>query len=555
MKLDMFDINRFIELNHVERVTNPIFFASNKLPTEDGLLSYKIFGYSEMERKNKFGYIDLNGYFIHPIVYAMLSSRMGSLRSVISGEKYAKIIDGKIFIVSEPSDGEGTGLEFIYNNFEKINWLNELEENEIASIDKKTRLKFLKSLKKNEFFVNKWLVLPAHYREERDASSVGDVINSLYKDLLAATRSLRSGLSFDLFANTTKMRIQNLLLQIYQTTMNPVSGKSLDTKTGELAGQSKNSLLSRHLLAKNLDYGANTVIVAPVISDCASMDKLPVPFGTALLPLETCIALFNPFFIHQINIILEHCSEVVYQQVKNQTSGEFILDRTQFNSKELDKLTARFIKSKKERFDPVKFVLRSTKDKNIVAETTFMIKEYPSEADAKADRNFVKRPLTYCDLFYQAAVECLKNKHALITRHPVTNFKNIYPALVIPNSTCRTHDVYMYGLNPDVFKSNIVHYEKYPYIQFEGDPNPKPKPYYDFVGTSIIGNPVLKALGGDYDGDMIFLRGLFSIQANDEAAKLIEAKSNLLNPDGSPSRRLSFIGKDAVVTLYELTKD
>jgi hypothetical protein len=50
------------------------------------------------------------------------------------------------------------------------------------------------------------------------------------------------------------------------------------------------------------------------------------------------------------------------------------------------------------------------------------------------------------------------------------------------------------------------------------------------------------------------MRGVFTKEANAEAEKLIYAKSNILTVNGSSSRGISKIGKDAVMALYELTK-
>ena len=232
MKLDMFDIDEFIRLNHCKEVTSPVMFEYNKTYTEDGILSYEIFGYTEEERKNKFGYIDLRGNYLHPIVYNMISKRMGSLKYIITGEKYGVIKNKKIEVVPEDFPGAETGLKFIYDHFEEINWIDELEESEIDSLDKKSRLKFLRSLKKEEFFVRKWLVLPAYYREEAaDRSTLGEDINKVYKNLVAMTRSLRMGFSFDIFGDQTRLKIQNTILQLYQMTMGPVTGKSLNLDT------------------------------------------------------------------------------------------------------------------------------------------------------------------------------------------------------------------------------------------------------------------------------------------------------------------------------------
>ena len=65
----------------------------------------------------------------------------------------------------------------------------------------------------------------------------------------------------------------------------------------------------------------------------------------------------------------------------------------------------------------------------------------------------------------------------------------------------------------------------------------------------------IKSLGADYDGDMMFFRGLFTKEANEEAAKMIWKKTNWFSADGSLSRGLTKISKDCTLSLYELTKN
>lgn len=45
------------------------------------------------------------------------------------------------------------------------------------------------------------------------------------------------------------------------------------------------------------------------------------------------------------------------------------------------------------------------------------------------------------------------------------------------------------------------------------------------------------------------MRALFTQEANNEAEKLIYAKTNMLKADGSPSRGLSKIGKECVMRI------
>lgn len=555
MQLNMFPISKFVELNHCQEITNPIFFNFDKTPTANGLFSYEIFGYSEEERKNIFAYIDLHGWYIHPIPYSMLSSRMSSMKYIISGEKSAIINKQthKLEIVPDNTPGSGTGLEFIYNNFEEINWIDELEEAEMSSIDKKTRLKFLKYLQKDEFFVDKWLVLPPYYREESaENRSLGDILNQLYKELISATKSMNLGFDFDIFGNQTKRKIQGLLKQIWDVTMGPVTGKSLNKDTGELQGNAKNSLLKRHLIGKTLDYGALTVIVAPQISDAKNIKDFPIPFGYAGITLVSCVGLFKPFFIHEVGNKLED----FMRSMQNALSYDIgTIDPNQFSASNIDKLLTRFCKSENERFDPVLVTYKDKSGKQ--TEVSLSIYEYATEEDAKNNRNPIVRDLTYMDLIYMTAESVLKDKHCLITRHPVTNNKNIYPVRIKVLSTARTRTVFM----RDDIDSNLAHVKKYEYYPYIKEPSgeeqlpKKPSAYYELIGTTLLGNAVLKSLGGDYDGDTVFIRGLFSLQANAEADKMIYAKSNLLGADGSPIRGLTKIGKDCTVTLYCLTKD
>lgn len=73
-----------------------------------------------------------------------------------------------------------------------------------------------------------------------------------------------------------------------------------------------------------------------------------------------------------------------------------------------------------------------------------------------------------------------------------------------------------------------------------------------FIDSVRPHNSYLDSFGGDYDGDTVSLRAVFSVEANLEADKLIFDKKNLLNQSGTASRP---IGKDAKLALYSLTRD
>lgn len=100
----------------------------------------------------------------------------------------------------------------------------------------------------------------------------------------------------------------------------------------------------------------------------------------------------------------------------------------------------------------------------------------------------------------------------------------------------------------------ITHYKKYPIIQY------KEGPKYSQFQTRLYdvftpGNIYLKAMGGDFDGDTTYMKGVFSKEANEEAEKLVYSKTNILGADGLPSRAIFKIEREATITLYALTKD
>ena len=485
MKLDIFSIDKFIEANHCPEVTSPIFFQYDGNPTPDGLFSYELFGMSDEDRKNRFGYINLHSYFIHPLVYVVMTSRMGSVKDIISGKKYAVLADGRIKYVPETYSGAKTGIKFLYDNFEKIKWIDEIEEAEMDSIDKKTRLKFIQSLKKDEFFVTKWLVLPPFYRDQSSTNrSMGDEINNLYKELISKSKSLNAGFAFELFGDETKLRIQEILKELYFTTTAPVSGKHLVKDGGSMAlkGSGKNSLFRKHLLGKTLDWTASCVITSPQNNKAKTLSQKPVPFGYSDFPLATTLSLFFPFFVSEGAIFLQDRLNIFASD--NATKIKKI-NTAQFSTDVIEKMIKKFVKATDDRFSPITFEYYDKDNKKV--EMVMMITEYKSEQDAKNGTNGYKRAFTLADFLFTLACEITKDKHAYVTRYPVAYFQNIYPCKVRVLSTMETRHVWIqYSQSSDIYE-----YDAYPII-----PGPGVSPLdAKFCDVMIIGNPYLEQMG------------------------------------------------------------
>ena len=150
----------------------------------------------------------------------------------------------------------------------------------------------------------------------------------------------------------------------------------------------------------------------------------------------------------------------------------------------------------------------------------------------------VNRKLTWCDLFYRAAVEVSKDKHIMITRFPIDSVYNIFPSKVIVSSTKDTE--------PMIINDEL--YKRYPKIREEDiGSNTSNK----FVDTLQMTNLHLSSIGGDYDGDQVSIRGVYTVEANEECDRYMNSKSYYIGYDGQNVRKM---GNETAQAMYCLTK-
>ena len=148
-----------------------------------------------------------------------------------------------------------------------------------------------------------------------------------------------------------------------------------------------------------------------------------------------------------------------------------------------------------------------------------------------------ERPLTWCDLIYMAAIEITKDKAVLITRFPVDTYWNQFPAKIKVVSTIDTEPMIV----------NNTFYREYPKIRIQDiNKNTTNK----FVDVALPNNVRLDSIGGDFDGDTVSSKGIFSIEANDEMLKEINSKKHYISLGGENSMNAS---KEAIQSLYNLT--
>ncbi|QQM18075.1 viral RNA polymerase beta-prime subunit [Staphylococcus phage MarsHill] len=489
MKIDMINVDQIITAYEAKEVTNPIFFDSGTLPKEDGLFSYEIFGLiGTDERKNNVGWINLGGKYLNPVAYKSMKELDKNVDLCIQGSDYFKIEKGQLV----PDENGETGLNFLYDNYENLKFRKNDSRIRNEKID------MLKNTPKDRIFTDKWPVIPAFYRDFNPNETSGEIqdteeINDMYASILRSVDSISFN-SFEFVANTTKYNIQNKLFEIY-----------VKLTSGELSG--KTGMMQRNILGKTVDNSTRSVISSPKINS-NKWNEMQIEFGQLGVPLTQLITLFLPFFSKYIIDFIEIHKDA-FQTATGTDEKELSLEEVyeQFDDKSIKNMLEFFIKDPNERFSPIYVNDRQGKRHKV-----------------KLFENTLGRTFTVIDLLYIAATEICEDKHVVYSRYPIENFRNVAPAKIKILTTVDTI--------PEITLDDIV-LKDYPKVVHE-----YPVDEDVFIDTAIIHNSYAGALGADFDGDMISIRSLWTVEANKEANKLLNKKTNYLNYTGNSVRNL-----------------
>ena len=521
LTVELIDPQKLIKVNELQEVTNPVFFVRDGVPYPDGLLSYEIFGISKDDRANRFAYIDLYDYFLNPLIYKKWTRMDSKIRDLVHGTKKFKITSSGELEVDE--NGE-TGLKFLKKNIDKIR---------IKSTDSSKRdinIKFIYE-NKDKMFIKQYIVIPAFYRDVLSNGGyvgVGD-INKLYSNLIMSVRTLRETADYGIdMSDASRGRIQELILNIYNWL----------TKEPNIAG--KSGILKRSILSKTADYGSRLVLSAPQLK-VENLDDLPVDLDYCLVPLASLCDNLFPYIIFWVRRFFENeFQNRKYAIQLDNGNIEYITvkdPQIEFSDERIKKEMKRFMKGFSNRFIPIEIPNEEgIKGKYMYFKGNLTsINQTTHNPEPKPE--LYTRRLTWCDLFFMAAVEMSQDKVALITRYPMDSYFNQFPMKIHVSSTKNTIPMYV----------NNTFYPRYPDIK---DSDILTNTSNKFIDTLNITNLRLSSIGGDYDGDQVTVKIAFTREANEELLKHMNAKSNFINLGGKSVIEPT---NEAIQSLYNLT--
>lgn len=535
LSLEVLDIDRYIKVNELKPITNPTFFATGGVPTSDGLLSNEIFGITQSDRAGIFAYINLYEYFIDPSCYKCLLRLDQKFNFIVKGLKKYKI-DGNGNLVED--QGGGTGIKWLKANFDKIKF------KKTNSRTRDMRIKYIDhNLKRGTLFTNKWIVIPPYYRDANTSKKhvgVGQ-INTLYVNLITAANALKDNADYGLsMADTTCARIQETLRAIYDW----FCGNRNDTIKDPGTGLSGKFGIIKMNLGYTSDYSSRLVVSAPELKK-ETIDDLMVSLDKSAMPLAAVAADFYPFMLFHMRKFFENeflnvtNYEVIDSQgnLHNYDVSNVMLE---FTDDKLKDQLKKFVYSHDNRFLPIEITI---KDKNSDPGKVYMMQfkgerwKDPKEELKTNPEPIIRRPLTWVDVIYIAAVKSTEGKTISITRFPYDSYFNtIYTGIEVA-STTETEQIILNG----------EYYRFYPKIRMEDILKSSAS---KFVDTMQVSNLYLKGAGMDYDGDTIQVKGSFMNETNEELSNFVNLKSNYIDL-GCENIRVS--EKEAVQSIYNLT--
>lgn len=544
-KLEPLNVNNFIKVNDLTKISNPMFFSRDNAPTADGLLSNEIFGVTKDDRISIFAYIELSGEtFMHPLAYKIWCRLDSNVKMCVYEMDTYSLDESTGKLKSDPN-GEN-GIKFLKKIINKINF------KKTDSAKRQIKIDFLESYK-DKLFMENLIVIPAGFRDVNTDTNnrigVGE-INKLYNAIIRDTNALKESEDYGLSLNgSIRGRIQDNIVKIYDWF---VFGR-FEGQDSQASGLSRKlGLIRRAGMKKSFDYGARLVIAAQNLRK-EKVSDIAVDLDSIGLPLAAVCANLYPYMIFWLrnwfdNQFSELTSFPVYKNGKviNMELAEY---QDIYSDERIKKELDRFMHGMGNRFIAIEAPVKGLKNGKLNGKNVSLLfkgynnisddeyKDFIENKTGKIKHPIMERPLTWCDLIFQAATEVTKDKMTLITRYPMDLYWNQFPAKIKVFSTIETEPMII----------NNTYYKDYPKIRISDiGENSSNK----FIDVAIPNNVRLGSIGGDFDGDTVSSKVTYTIEANDELKKLINSKRHYIGLSGTNDMSSTNEGLQA---LYNLT--
>lgn len=522
--------DRVIEAYRLKEVTDTIMFDHGDVPRDGGLFSERIFGSMLEDRKWTCGYIDLGQKFFHPYVYEVMCKLSRNAELCAQGKGTWAFRGGRL---EKTAEGDPDYDE----NASGIDWLIEHHKEFLIPENKSyihnEYVRFLKNLNEDEWLIQKWIVIPVFYRDVDFSGGARQIpqLNYSYRDLLRYATIAKQP-SIGMVRTQAKWNIQSALVSI--------------RKYGESLISHKSGFLKQSTLGKTTDYAARSVITQPNIAKAQRPEDTLVDINHTGFPIATCCSMAYPLIEYYIQDFFSR--EFETKEKKNvlvpdgkggwKLTTEAIGDvMAKYNTQYIEKNVEQFIGTYGARFTPLTIPMADGTE----AYMLFTGRPYAGDPLHPSVSDIGRRPMTWTDLLYMACVDTLETGGymAYVTRYPLTDYFGTFPSGIRVTSTFKTTPMYVDG----------KYYPHYPVVNLKASQDETSTLFIDAV---MLDNVYLKGLGGDYDGDTISEKVVFTQEANQEARDIMNSKTHFITINGDLIRKIE---NEAYLTFFAMTRD
>lgn len=514
-------INANIQLLGLKEVTNPTNFDRGMIPTIDGLFSEVIFGVTQEERRKNWGYIDLGCKVLHPFVYQVLCSLQQNISKVCRGESSWTVTEAGDLVEVPDGDMDNTGYEWFYKNFKNIKFKKNKSREHNEKVD------MISTFDPNELFISKWLVIPIFFRDVDTQEKPLKIpeINKEYQNILRYSQSIKYE-TIQFVSNSAKTCIQQALINIQKYFQEII--------------QKSDGFFKQYVIGKNPDYGVRSVISCPVLTQYDIPEDSPIDMNTTGFPLSEVLQMLFPFVQRWIyNFFMNEFESRGNKIVGNDKVIEYEDVMALYTPDYIKKRIDGWIDSYESRFDLVEVPTSDGKNISYI----FHGVPYSGDNDNSNASDIAYRDMTWTDLLYIAAVECAEDKYAWVTRYPLINYLGTFPTKIHVLSTVETEPTKII-----LFGEEKI-YQYYPKIDLS---KTTMEVSVSFNETVNMSNTMLDVIGGDYDGDTISAKAMYTQEANQEVMDLLYDPKHFLLTSG---QLIAQITNEGNLTLYNMTKD
>jgi len=311
MGFKLLDTKKFIKERNAKQVLSAKTFTNQGgefKPDPQGLYSDQIFGYTQREKLENFGFIDLKTILVHPLIFKNISKINSLFKKIIEETVAVEIVNGELIEIDKEPSRQNSGINFLYNNWDKIDFNRYKKETNEFFIE------FMKKVQKKLTFINEIPVIPVAYRPyslkhgrpeiDEITEKYSKILNSINSNSISNMNNHGdilgdpnlASMLMDHLSNTGVL--QNQVNQLYDYFIS-----KLEKKQGFFRGK---------LIGKRLDNVTRLVANA----------RPDVPIDCAILPWHVLINMFDVFVIAYLTKFPETAEKLGIKNLQSDDLGK-----------------------------------------------------------------------------------------------------------------------------------------------------------------------------------------------------------------------------------------